>query len=396
MERFFIVMPGLILVMSTLWTSHVFAESYFPPKHTWQTRSAQASGFDPKKLAAAIEFAKANETRLPEQLAKYVDVRDLPKVRSMYPFTREPFDEVIGPMQARGELTGLIIRHGYIVAEWGEPFRVDMTHSITKTFLSSTAGLAFDRKLIKDVSDRVAPYVPTDHFTSPHNSKITWDHLLRQSSWWRGELWGKPDWADRPGEQPWAEFAREAPEPGSQYKYNDVRVNVLALALLHVWRRPLPAVLREFLMDPIDASNTWRWHGYDNSWVMIDGQKMQSVSGGGHWGGGMFISARDLARLGLLALNEGSWNGRVVLSKAWIRKSRTPGPANQNYGYMNYFLNTNNKLLPDLPDNTYYFAGAGSNIVVMDEEMDLVVVIRWINRRALNEFLFKIRQAMRF
>ena len=44
-------------------------------------------------------------------------------------------------------------------------------------------------------------------------------------------------------------------------------------------------------MDEIGASNTWRWYGYENSYVVIDGQIVQSVSGGGHWGGGMFINA---------------------------------------------------------------------------------------------------------
>ena len=61
---------------------------------------------------------------------------------------------------------------------------------------------------------------------------------------------------------------------------------MLALAALHVWRRPLPQVLRDMVMNPIGASNTWRWHGYENSWVVIDGLNVQSVSGGGHWGGG--------------------------------------------------------------------------------------------------------------
>ena len=62
-------------------------------------------------------------------------------------------------------------------------------------------------------------------------------------------------------------------------------------------------------MDPINASQTWRWFGYENSWVVMDGAAVQSVSGGGHWGGGMFISARDQARFGYLTLRRG--NGRI-------------------------------------------------------------------------------------
>ena len=79
-------------------------------------------------------------------------------------------------------------------------------------------------------------------FETPHNRRITWNHLLRQTSDWEGTLWGKPDWADRPGDKPQEWLTRKRNAPGTSYKYNDVRVNVFALALLNVWRRPLPAV----------------------------------------------------------------------------------------------------------------------------------------------------------
>ena len=95
---------------------------------------------------------------------------------------------------------------------------------------------------------------------------------------------------------------------------------VLALAALQVWRQPLPEILREKIMEPIGASNTWRWYGYDNSWIVLDGKMVQSVSGGGHWGGGMFINAWDLARFGYLFLRDGEWRGKQIVSKAPVVK----------------------------------------------------------------------------
>jgi CubicO group peptidase (beta-lactamase class C family) len=289
-------------------------------------------------------------------------------------------------------MTGIIVRHGYIVAEWGQPERVDMTFSVTKSFLSTTVGLAWDRGLVRDLDDPVWRYVPTDHFESEHNRKITWDHLLRQTSDWEGTLWGKPDWADRPPPQmPLSEHrTRDRHEPGSVYKYNDVRVNVLALAALHVWRRPLPQVLREYVMDPIGASNTWRWHGYDNSWVVIDGLKVQSVSGGGHWGGGMWISARDQARFGYLTLRQGHWNDRRILSEEWIRMARTPTQAEPGYGFMNFFLNTDKRMLPSAPASVWMHRGSGANLVYCDPENDLVVVARWIRSDAMDGFIRRV------
>ena len=255
-------------------------------------------------------------------------------------FPREPYSQRIGPTTVRAPLNVVVVKNGYIVAEWGETKKVDMTFSVTKTFLSTTIGLAWDRGLIADVHDLASEYDPTQElFASEHNDAITWDHLLRQTSDWEGTLWGKPDWADRPvGESPQDYPHRPKYEPGDHYKYNDVRVNLLALLATHVWRRPLPQVLREHVMDPIGATNTWRWHGYENSWVMIDGQNVQSVSGGGHWGGGMHISARDLARFGYLFLRDGEWDKKRIISEEWIQMARTPG-VNKGYGFMNWFLN---------------------------------------------------------
>ncbi len=262
-------------------------DSYFPPPGSeWEWRSAAEVGMDSVLVAEAVAFAIDSETSASRDLLESTQRNS------------EPHSETIGPIQPRGDMTGLIIRHGYIVAEWGEPFRVDMTFSVSKSFLSTTVGLAWDAGLIRDLDDPVREYGPAEHFESPHNQKVTWDHLLRQTSDWEGTLWDKPDWADRPvgHESTWQTRPRN--EPGTAWKYNDVRVNLLALAALNVWGEALPDVLAQRVMNPIGASDTWRWHGYENSWVEIGGQRIQSVSGGGHWGGGMFISARDHAAPG--------------------------------------------------------------------------------------------------
>jgi CubicO group peptidase (beta-lactamase class C family) len=267
-----------------------------------------------------------------------------------------------------------------VVAEWGEPLRADMANSISKTFLTTVVGLAWQKGLIRDIGDYARDYMPpgVDLFASEHNRKIRWEHLLRQSSDWQGTLWGKPDWADRPEGKSSADWQnRPLREPGTHFKYNDVRVNVMALAALHVWRRPLPQVVREEIMDPIGASSTWRWHGYENSWVELDGQRMQSVAGGGHWGGGMFINAFDMARFGYLILRQGTWNGRPIVSEKWIAMARTPAPYNPTYGFANWYLNPKREPLPNAPASAVRFVGNGNNIIYIDWEHDLVIVTRW-------------------
>ena len=373
-------------------TSPLTAQTYFPEKNNWETKNPAALGLNQAKVNQAIEFAVAHESKENPNLkiAHYESA-----------FGREPFGYPIGPSKTRGPASGLIIYKGYVVGQWGEPGRVDLTFSVAKSLLSTTAGLAVEAGLVKSEKDLVYPYMApiypfdpvrammnkADHlmeddvfelFDTPHNRTIRWDDLLRQTSDWEGSLWGKPDWADRPsGEsKEWRTRPRNA--PGTAYEYNDTRVNVLALALLNVWRKPLPHVLKEKIMDPIGASDTWRWTGYENSFVILDGQIIQSVSGGSHWGGGMMLSAWDQARFGYLTLRNGNWNGRQLIPTSWIEKSRTPTPAQPGYGYMNYFLNNDLKEIPAAPKTAFLHIGAGSNIIYVDQENDLVIVARWI------------------
>ena len=114
-------------------------------------------------------------------------------------------------------------------------------------------------------------------------------------------------------------------KPGTFYEYNDVRVNRLSLAVMRVVRQPLPALLRKRIMDPIGASNTWSWHGYSTSWEHLhhpnlsEGAYAQGVSGGGHWGGGLFINSRDHARFGLLFCRRGRWrDGAQLIPERWV------------------------------------------------------------------------------
>jgi CubicO group peptidase (beta-lactamase class C family) len=218
--------------------------------------------------------------------------------------------------------------------------------------------------------------------------------MLRQTSDWEGTLWGKPDWADRPEGGPAEWTSRPRHPSGSVYKYNDVRVNVLALATLSVWRRPLPQVLKEAVMDPIGASNSWRWFGYENSWIVLDGSLMQSVTGGGHWGGGMFINAYDMARFGYLTLRRGKWKDRQIISSQWLDWALTPTVAQPTYGFMNFFLNTDQKFLPSAPATAFTHLGNGANMIYVDPEHDLVAVVRWIDNQAMDGFVKRLLAAI--
>ena len=357
-------------------------EKYFPGK-VWSEQLPESLGIDNKKLSDAINFAIKNENSVE---------RDR-RISILKSFGKEPGYRIKGPTKFRGETNGLIIKNGYIVGKWGDTKRVDMTFSVTKSYLSTVAALAHDKSLIK-LDERLQNYVWDGKFDDPHNSQITWHHLLNQSSQWSGELFGTYDWADRPPRGLSLEEIKKQKllPPGKSYKYNDVRVNLLSYSLLNVFRKPLPVVLKENIMDPIGASSTWRWFGYDNSMVMIDGVSVQSVSGGGHFGGGLFINSIDHARFGLLFLRNGTWKGKEIISSEWINKMKIPSENNDTYGYM-WWLNRGERKWDDLSENIFYGSGFGGNYVVVVPDYELVIVVRWIDSSKIGDFVKKVIEA---
>ena len=368
---------NLLLFFLLFISAGIYGQQPYYPDANWQSKKPGELKMNGPLLDSAVNFAIRNETKTDYDL----------RIANLKAYADEPNYKITGPTKQRGKPAGIILRHGYIVAQWGDISRVDMTFSATKSYLSTLAGLALDEKLIRNIDDKVNAYVVDNTFDGEHNSKITWRHLLTQSSDWSGCLFDQCDWADRPpktgGIDDWKN--RALIEPGTQFEYNDVRVNLLAYSLLQVWRKPLPIVLKEKIMDPINASTTWRWYGYDNSWVNIDGIMMQSVSGGGHFGGGLFISTLDHARFGLLFLRKGKWKDRQLITEQWTDSVHQGSQPNKSYGFM-WWTNRENALKALSPD-LYYANGFGGNYIVVDNANDLVIVARWLDPAKLGDFV---------
>jgi CubicO group peptidase (beta-lactamase class C family) len=368
---------------------------YEPTPDAWQTRRPDEVGMDADRLADAIRYHQQHETRWsPDFLTRsgrYVGVADEP----------EAPDDVLGPVRSRGGANGLILRGGEVVAEWGDTSRSDMTFSVAKSYLAVLAGLAVARGLIKSIDDRVRDYARDDGFDAPQNQAITWRHLLQQTSEWQGTLWGKADTIDHNRDVGKSELGaaekgtlRPLRPPGTLWEYNDVRVNRLSLSLLQVFRRPLADVLRDEVMTPIGATTTWQWVPYRNSWITLDGERLPSVPGGSHWGGGLWMSTRDHARFGLLVHRGGRWGGRQIVPAGWIEEMRRPSPMNPEYGLL-WWLNTGRRQLPSAPESSYAARGAGSNVIWIDPEHDLVTVVRWIDRPHMAGFAERVMGSLR-
>jgi CubicO group peptidase (beta-lactamase class C family) len=370
----------------------------YVPGDEWEARAPAALGLSPYGLAAAAAYHRAHESGWPRDFitasGRYIGVEDEPAT-----------SEVLGPVRPRGGPNGIVIRDGYLVAEWGDTARADMTFSVAKSYLAVLAGLAVDRGLIR-IDDPVGSSVRDGGFDSAQNRAISWRHLLQQTSEWQGTLFDKADSIDHNrdlgksdlGKSDLGDAKKGTPRamrpPGTLWEYNDVRVNRLSLALLTVFREPLDEVLRRDVMDPLGASPAWTWQPYRNAWVEIDGRRLPSMPGGSHWGGGLWMSTRDHARFGLLVQRGGDWGGRRLLSQAWIDALREPCPLNPHYGLL-WWLNTGRIPTPSAPASSFFARGAGSNVIWIDPEHGLVVVVRWIDKASFDGFVKLVLDSVR-
>jgi CubicO group peptidase (beta-lactamase class C family) len=376
-RRLFLAVP-LILAALTQSLAAQKSETYFPPAGKWQRKSPGEVGLDAGKLQQAIEFAQANGSNWDF---------DKDQVRT--------FGTPLGPLpKTRAATNGVILRHGYLIGEFGDTKANDPVYSVAKSFLSTICSLAVERGLIKDVNDSVGKYIHDGGYDSPHNAKITWKNHLQQTSEWEGTQWGKN--ADFRGIEQFGNGQREPRaihEPGSFYEYNDVRINRFSLSLLRLFGRGLPEVLKASILDPIGASQDWRWVPYNNSTVKIEGHQVGSVSGGTRWGGGLWINSEDLARFGLLILNHGKWGNRQLVSEKWLEDAVTPSEHGPDYGYL-WWLNTKKQQWPSGPATSFAAIGNGSNTIWIDPEHDIVFVWHWHQSRAMDGMVQRIVAAV--
>src|SRR5436190_21221695 len=96
---------------------------YFPERFDWQHKRPEDVGMDAALIAEAVKVSIDKQNPGPKDMTLFLKGS----------FGREPFDTLIGPVKDRGGAAGVITRHGYVVAEWGDPNRADITNSVTKT-----------------------------------------------------------------------------------------------------------------------------------------------------------------------------------------------------------------------------------------------------------------------
>ncbi len=348
----------------------------------------------------AISFAQAHEVPWPRDPAAAPAPGQSPF--GVHHDDPPPWNRLLGPVSPRGPVSGVIWQHGKEIAAWGEPERADLTFSVAKTYLGLLAGVAQQRGLLPDPHEPIRLRVPGIGFESEQNRAITWAQMMEQTSEWEGICLALPDTVDRYRKvshdpKPPAGVKGD-PRPlganGSYWEYNDVRINQLSLALLHLFGQPLPEVFAQAVLQPLGATSDWHWRGYDNAWVelpAVEGgtRRVQSVPGGTHWGGGVSIGARDQARIGQLLLDGGRHQGRQLLPPGWAERMGQPCGIAPFYGWL-CWLNPGGHSFPGASAQSLFMVGAGGHYVWVEHAHRAVVVVRWLDAQHATGFIQRV------
>jgi CubicO group peptidase (beta-lactamase class C family) len=215
--------------------------------------------------------------------------------------------------------------HGYKRSDISQIF------SVSKSITSLLMGIAIDEGYISSVNDPVTKYIPELRSEDPMFKKLTIKDLLNM----RAGLKFTDNYNFDPfskishlyyGTHQLAKLKRLhfKCEPGTEHEYQSASTALLGIAIEKATHESLAKFFDDKVWKPLEMENTARWS--------LDDKKDQSAKAYC----GLAISAIDLAKIGQLYLNDGEFNGKQIVSKAWIKKSLTPNLHNNGYQYQWY------------------------------------------------------------
>ncbi len=211
-----------------------------------------------------------------------------------------------------------------------EPDDIATIFSVSKSVTSLLTGIAVDEGLIEDINDPVTKYVPEFLEGDPRFQRLTIRHLLdMRSGLDYKESYGNP-FADMAKLYYGTNQLRQLTklsfnhEPGTHHQYQSGTTAILGIVIERVTGMELGKYLEEKVWQPMGME-------FPATWSLDDKRHRSAKSYSG-----LNTTARDLAKIGQLYLNGGSWYGKQIVSEEWVRQSVTPDMTNDGYQFQWY------------------------------------------------------------
>ncbi|MFD6511133.1 MULTISPECIES: serine hydrolase domain-containing protein [unclassified Bacillus (in: firmicutes)] len=241
--------------------------------------------------------------------------------------------------------------------------------SVTKTITSALIGICIDKGYIKSIDQKVIEFFP-EYNVKP--SEVTVRHLLTMTAPYPYADWQEP-LEELCTQQDWVQYTLNRIGNGGQigaFKYSSAGAHLLSAIITSVTGKSAREFANEQLFQPLGMREIPNYNmkafGFDDlfgkdvkGWV----HDPNGISTGG-WG--LTLTARDMAKFGQLYLNEGTYDGKQILSKSWVQES-TAMNSNQ-YGYL-WWLREEDGVY------SYCAMGDGGNVICCVPEKELVVAI---------------------
>ena len=305
-------------------------ERKYWPTSGWKTSIPEKQGMDSAKLLIADEFI---QNRLPDAYSL------------------------------------LVVKNGYLVFEkyysWGSREKYAAVHSVTKSVTSALIGIALDKGYLNSVDQKLVDFYPeyiTDE-SDPMKKEISLRHLLTMSAGFKWNDRG-PSMRNWYLSSNWVRSAIQLPQentPGDIFNYNSSTSHLLSAILSKSSETSTLDFAKQYLFEPLGIQSAY-WH-----------EDPQGYYIGGF---GLGLSARDLAKLGFLYLNNGYWNGRNIVSESWVNESTSQqiqAVSHPIYGEFQYVYQWWVKKVDGF--KSYRAWGRRGQFIVVVPELDLVIAV---------------------
>ncbi|KRF07115.1 hypothetical protein ASG89_17325 [Paenibacillus sp. Soil766] len=243
--------------------------------------------------------------------------------------------------------------------------------SVTKSVTSALIGIALKEGKLKSPEQRLAAFFP-ELENDPLKSKIRLKHLLSMTS---GLSWNN-DQEQSSNEMmhasDWVAYILNCPaqhEPGAVFNYSNGDAHLLSAVIGKVTGMSMFEYAKSRLFEPLGITNV-NWN-HDHQGITI-----------GAWA--LALSLADMAKIGLLYLNEGQWEGKSIIPQSWIRTSLTKritlNYSNGTQGFYGYYWWTKS-LAKGLSKGSrkemdiFYASGSGGRRIFGIPELKMVVAL---------------------